>query len=107
MAACQTLLVCCTVYMTFASCNYKPVCCALTLIIVNWILQPNILDEYVKERGLAVAAASGKLTGPEDLLILEDEKARMVLRGVDLPIASLVTGELCPFSNILGDSDST
>ena len=54
--------------------------------------QPNILDEYVKERGLAPAAASGKLTGPEDLLILEDEKARMVLRGADLPIASLVTG---------------
>ena len=46
----------------------------------------------MKERGLAPAADTAKLTGPDDLLILEDEKARMVLRGADLPIASLVTG---------------
>ena len=55
--------------------------------------QPNILDEYSKERGLAPSVSAAKLTGPEDLLILEDEKARMVLRGDQLPIASRVTGK--------------
>lgn len=54
--------------------------------------QPNILDEYVKERGAASGPAPAKLTAPEDVVILEDEKARMVLRGDQLPIDSLVTG---------------
>ena len=58
--------------------------------------QPNILDEYVKERGLEAAATAAKLTAPDDALVLEDEKARMVLRGDDgaLPLATLVTGAL-------------
>ncbi len=60
-------------------------------------MQPNILDEYVKERGLEAAATAAKLTAPDDALVLEDEKARMVLRGSDdgaLPMATLVTGAL-------------
>ncbi len=37
---------------------------------------------------------AAKLTAPDDALVLEDEKARMVLRGDGdaLPLASLVTG---------------
>ena len=50
------------------------------------------MDEYIHERGAAVGPAPAKLTGVDDVLILEDEKARMVLRGSQLPVASLVTG---------------
>ena len=59
-------------------------------------MQPNILDEYVKERGLEAAVTAAKLTAPDDALVLEDEKARMVLRGDGggLPMSTLVTGAL-------------
>jgi hypothetical protein len=47
----------------------------------------------VQERGVAGAASSGKLTAGDDVLILEDEKARMVLRGTDDMAGAIVTGQ--------------
>mmetsp|Transcript_17021 Transcript_17021/g.50801 ORF Transcript_17021/g.50801 Transcript_17021/m.50801 type:complete len:486 (+) Transcript_17021:287-1744(+) len=55
-------------------------------------LKPNILDEYVKERGVSTVADSGKLTSADDVMILEDEKARMVLRSTDDLIGRVTTG---------------
>ena len=46
------------------------------------------------------AVGSGKLVAGDDVLILEDEKARMVLRGTDDLIGRIVTGTL--WCNSLG-----
>ena len=42
---------------------------------------------------MAGAVGSGKLTAGDDVLILEDEKARMVLRGTEDMAGAIVTGE--------------
>ncbi|KAK9829526.1 hypothetical protein WJX72_006332 [[Myrmecia] bisecta] len=55
-------------------------------------LKPSILDDYVKDRGVAQLTSNTKFTAPEDVLILEDEAARMTLRGDALAIGELVTG---------------
>ena len=41
---------------------------------------------------MSAAAGPGKLTASDDVLILEDEKARMVLRCTDGLIGRVVTG---------------
>ncbi len=43
---------------------------------------------------MAAAVGPGKLTAADDALILEDEKARMVLRGTEHVIGNIVTGPL-------------
>eukprot|EP00891_Asterochloris_glomerata_P002214 jgi/Astpho2/2214/e_gw1.00040.61.1_t len=55
-------------------------------------LKPSILDEYVKDRGAAQLVGHAKFVGADDALILEDESARMSLRGDKLPVGDLVTG---------------
>jgi DNA polymerase delta subunit OB-fold domain len=55
-------------------------------------LKPSILDAYVKERGLAGHVGAARLTQADDTLVLEDESARMVLRGADLHVGELITG---------------
>ncbi len=42
------------------------------------------------------AVGPGKLTAGDDVLILEDEKARMVLRGTDALIGRITTGAARP-----------
>lgn len=59
-------------------------------------LKPSILDEYSKDRGLKQALGGTNFTADTDSLILEDEGARMVLRGDNgssFPVDQLVTGQ--------------
>lgn len=51
------------------------------------------LPFLMQERGVSAAAGSGKLTASDDVLILEDEKARMVLRCTEDLIGRVVTGK--------------
>lgn len=44
---------------------------------------------------MSTVADSGKLTSADDVMILEDEKARMVLRSTDDLIGRVTTGA-CP-----------
>ena len=57
-------------------------------LVVPW------LSLLAQDRGvaMAVAGAGGKLVSDDDVLILEDEKARMVLRGAEELISRVVTG---------------
>ncbi|KAL3142785.1 hypothetical protein ABBQ38_003084 [Trebouxia sp. C0009 RCD-2024] len=55
-------------------------------------LKPSILDEYVKDRGASQLVGRTKFVGADDSIILEDESARMKLRGDSLPVGQLVTG---------------
>ncbi|DBA81928.1 hypothetical protein WJX77_005299 [Trebouxia sp. C0004] len=55
-------------------------------------LKPSILDEYVKDRGASQLVGRTKFVGADDSIILEDESARMKLRGEGLPVGQLVTG---------------
>ncbi|DBA76745.1 TPA: hypothetical protein ACH3X2_008775 [Trebouxia sp. C0005] len=55
-------------------------------------LKPSILDEYVKDRGASQLVGRTKFIGADDSIILEDESARMKLRGEGLPVGQLVTG---------------
>jgi DNA polymerase delta subunit 2 len=56
-------------------------------------LKPSILDEYTKERGARGALAPAtNFCSEDDSLVLEDEGARMVLRGDALAVQRLVTG---------------
>lgn len=55
-------------------------------------LKPSILDEYVKDRGASQLVGRTKFVGADDTIILEDESARMKLRGEGLPVGQLVTG---------------
>ncbi len=49
-------------------------------------LKPSILDEYVKERGLAPALSSSKFVSDDDSLVIEDEAARVKLRVEDASV---------------------
>jgi hypothetical protein len=60
-------------------------------------LKPSILDEYTKERGAKGGLTpAGGFCSQDDSLVLEDEGARMVLRGDALPVQQLVTGGPLP-----------
>jgi DNA polymerase delta subunit 2 len=56
-------------------------------------LKPSILEEYLRERGARGALAPAtSFCSEDDSVVLEDEGARMVLRGDALPVQRLVTG---------------
>lgn len=63
-------------------------------------LRPTILHEYTKDKGVkaALAAAAGaggaacNFCSPDDGCVLEDEGARMKMKGEALPVDELVTG---------------
>ncbi len=57
-------------------------------------LKPSILDEYVtRDLSLPRAAVSAaKFVAEDDALVLEDEAARVKLRGDGLPVTALVSG---------------
>lgn len=68
-------------------------CLAIGTIYKDMKLKPNVLSEYTKDCGVAAAVGpTAKLISSDDVLILEDEKARMVLRGVEELINKVVTG---------------
>lgn len=46
----------------------------------------------LQDRGAAQLVGRAKFVGADDALILEDESARMSLRGDKLPVGDLVTG---------------
>lgn len=46
----------------------------------------------LQDRGAAQLVGHAKFVGADDALILEDESARMSLRGDKLPVGDLVTG---------------
>ncbi|CAL8463006.1 g2540 [Coccomyxa elongata] len=53
-------------------------------------LKPSILNEYNKERGIETLTGHTSFVSDDDSLVLEDESARMALRGIDA--GPLVTG---------------
>ena len=55
-------------------------------------LKPCILDEYTKEVGLGSEVGSGKFVSDDDSVVLEDEGARVKLRGRAVLVPHLVTG---------------
>ncbi|MEW5307844.1 MAG: hypothetical protein WDW36_010217 [Sanguina aurantia] len=55
-------------------------------------LKPTILDEYNKDRGLRAALAGTDFCSESDSIALEDDGARMVVRGPCIPVQQLVTG---------------
>lgn len=55
-------------------------------------LKPSILDEYVKDRALGPHLAGARFTSTDDYMILEDDGARLTLRGDALKVEKLVTG---------------
>lgn len=68
-------------------------CLAIGTVYKDMKLKPNVLSEYTKDLGVTAAVGPGaKLVSSDDVLILEDEKARMVLRGAEALINQVVTG---------------
>lgn len=55
-------------------------------------LKPSILDEYVKDRGVATGLGHKRFTEPDDRVVLEDEGARLGLAGDALRAGECVTG---------------
>jgi hypothetical protein len=56
-------------------------------------LKPSILDEYGRDLSLPRAvASSAKFVSDDDALVLEDEAARVKLRGEGLRVGDLVSG---------------
>ncbi|CAK0784791.1 hypothetical protein CVIRNUC_007995 [Coccomyxa viridis] len=55
-------------------------------------LKPSILSEYNKDRGIETLTGHTAFVSDDDSLVLEDESARMALRGPGIAAGPLVTG---------------
>ena len=73
--------------------QHKLAVCQLFQFLVTFNLMKYVhLMHSIQDRGASQLVGRTKFVGADDSIILEDESARMKLRGEGLPVGQLVTG---------------
>lgn len=67
-------------------------CALVGTLFKQMSLKPNIINEFLKEKGIEQAPEQDKYCSEDDCLILEDETGRAVLSG-NLPLDVAITGK--------------